>query len=78
MLSVGGTAVIAYSIRAIIGLRPTAEAEETGLDDSDHGEAGYHGDEGGRGGLESLGLGAALEAGAPAPAPPLGAVESPS
>ena len=67
-LSIGGTAVIAYAIRAIMGLRPTAEAEETGLDDSDHGEAGYHGDEGGRGGLESIGLGAALEAGAPAPA----------
>jgi Amt family ammonium transporter len=75
-LSIGGTAVIAYAIRAIIGLRPTAEAEDTGLDDSDHGEAGYHGDEGGRGGLESIGLGAALEAGAPSPA--LGTAESAS
>ncbi|HSR97113.1 MAG TPA: ammonium transporter [Kofleriaceae bacterium] len=75
VLSIGGTAVIAYAIRAIIGLRPTAEAEETGLDDSDHGEAGYHGDEGGRGGLESIGLGAALEAGAPAP---IGTAESAS
>jgi Amt family ammonium transporter len=63
-LSIGGTAVIAYGIKAIIGLRPSAEAEEMGLDDSDHGEAGYHGDEGGRGGLESVGLSAALEAGA--------------
>jgi Amt family ammonium transporter len=62
-LSIGGTAVIAYAIKAIIGLRPTAEAEESGLDDSDHGEAGYHGDEAGRGGLEAVGL-AALEAAA--------------
>jgi Amt family ammonium transporter len=78
VLSIGGTAVIAYAIRAIMGLRPTAEAEETGLDDSDHGEAGYHGDEGGRGGLESIGLGAALEAGAPTAAGALGAAESAS
>jgi ammonium transporter, Amt family len=60
-LSIGGTAVIAYALKAIIGLRPSAEAEEAGLDDSDHGEAGYHGDEAGRGGLEAIGL-AALEA----------------
>jgi Amt family ammonium transporter len=78
VLSIGGTAVIAYAIRAIIGLRPTAEAEETGLDDSDHGEAGYHGEEGGRGGLESIGLGAALEAGAPTATGALGAAESAS
>jgi Amt family ammonium transporter len=63
-LSIGGTAVIAYAIKAIIGLRPSAEAEETGLDDSDHGEAGYHGDEGGRGGLEAIGMSAAGSAGA--------------
>jgi len=52
-LSVGATAVIAYAIKATIGLRPSAEAEETGLDDVDHGEAGYHHEEGGgHGGLE--------------------------
>jgi hypothetical protein len=32
------------------------EVEEAGLDDADHGEAGYHGDESGRGGLEPSGL----------------------
>jgi len=47
VLSVGATAVIAYLIKATIGLRPSAEAEEQGLDDTDHGEAGYHPDEGG-------------------------------
>ena len=38
-LSVVGTAVIAYIIKAVIGLRPDAETEEAGLDGSDHGEA---------------------------------------
>jgi ammonium transporter, Amt family len=64
-LSIGGTAVIAYAIKAVLGLRPSVEAEEAGLDDSDHGEAGYHGDETGRGGLEPVGLSVALEANAP-------------
>ena len=41
----GGTAVIAYAVKAVLGLRPTPEAEEPGLDDTDHGEAGYHPDE---------------------------------
>jgi Amt family ammonium transporter len=54
-LSIGGTAVLAYAIKAVMGLRPDAEKEETGLDDSDHGEAGYHLDEGGgHGGLEEV------------------------
>jgi Amt family ammonium transporter len=54
-LSVGGTAVIAYAVKALIGLRPSAEGEESGLDDADHGEAGYHLDEGGgHGGLEDV------------------------
>jgi Amt family ammonium transporter len=61
-LSVGGTAVIAYTIKAVIGLRPSAEDEEAGLDDTDHGEAGYHGDDSGHGGLEGLNMPAALEA----------------
>jgi Amt family ammonium transporter len=46
-LSIGGTVVIAYAIKAVIGLRPTVESEEAGLDESDHGEAGYHPEEGG-------------------------------
>jgi Amt family ammonium transporter len=55
-LSLGGTAVIAYGIKAVIGLRPSQEAEEAGLDDTDHGESGYHGDEAGHGGLEAIEL----------------------
>jgi ammonium transporter, Amt family len=61
-LAVGGTAVIAYTIKAVLGLRPSVEAEEAGLDESDHGEAGYHGDEAGHGGLESAGRASAREA----------------
>ena len=40
-----GTVVIAMIVKAIIGLRPTVEDEEAGLDETDHGEAGYHHDE---------------------------------
>jgi Amt family ammonium transporter len=54
-LSIGGTVVIAYAIKLVIGLRPSVEAEEAGLDDFDHGEAGYHDDEAGGGGLEAVG-----------------------
>jgi Amt family ammonium transporter len=42
VLSMASTAVIAYVIKAAMGLRPTEEDEETGLDLSDHGEKGYH------------------------------------
>jgi Amt family ammonium transporter len=41
LLSVIATAVIAYFVKATIGLRPTVEAEQEGLDLSDHGEEGY-------------------------------------
>jgi ammonium transporter, Amt family len=41
-LGVSATVVIAYAIKATIGLRPSQEDEETGLDLSDHGERGYH------------------------------------
>ncbi|HVZ73531.1 MAG TPA: ammonium transporter [Polyangia bacterium] len=44
-MSIVGTVVIAYAIKAVMGLRPSAEAEEAGLDDSDHGEQGYHPEE---------------------------------
>jgi ammonium transporter, Amt family len=44
-LSVVGTTVIAFAIKAVLGLRPSLESEELGLDDTDHGEAGYHPDE---------------------------------
>jgi len=42
VLSVTATVVLAYVIKAVIGLRPSEEEEETGLDLSDHGERGYH------------------------------------
>jgi Amt family ammonium transporter len=35
------TVIIAYAVKATIGLRPTTEAEQTGLDLTDHGEEGY-------------------------------------
>jgi Amt family ammonium transporter len=47
VLAIGGTIVIALVVKAVLGLRPDAEAEETGLDWTDHGEAGYHYEEGG-------------------------------
>ena len=34
--------IIASAVKAVIGLRPDTEAEEEGLDQVDHGEAGYH------------------------------------
>jgi Amt family ammonium transporter len=42
VLSVVVTTVLAYAIKATIGLRPSREDEETGLDLTDHGERGYH------------------------------------
>ncbi len=41
VLSVVATVVLTFIIKALIGLRPTAEEETTGLDLSDHGEEGY-------------------------------------
>jgi Amt family ammonium transporter len=42
VLSLVGTAILGYAIKVTIGLRPSAENEEAGLDVSDHGERGYH------------------------------------
>ncbi|MFM7183059.1 MAG: ammonium transporter [Verrucomicrobiales bacterium] len=39
--SVVATAVIAYILKAVMGLRPTPEVEEAGLDLAEHGEQGY-------------------------------------
>lgn len=47
VLAVVGTAVLGAAVKATIGLRPTDEGEEEGLDQVDHGEAGYHMDEAG-------------------------------
>jgi len=41
VLSIVSTVIIAYVVKAVIGLRPTVEAEQEGLDLSDHGEEGY-------------------------------------
>jgi Amt family ammonium transporter len=42
-LSIVGTVVIAYIVKALVGLRPSEEVETVGLDLSEHGEEGYHG-----------------------------------
>ena len=42
-LAVVGTAIIAFVVKMIIGLRVSEEVERAGLDESEHGEAGYHG-----------------------------------
>ena len=41
VLSIVGTIVITFIVKAVTGLRPTAEEENAGLDISDHGEEGY-------------------------------------
>jgi Amt family ammonium transporter len=37
-----GTIIIAYITKLLVGLRPTEEVEMVGLDESEHGELGYH------------------------------------
>jgi ammonium transporter, Amt family len=41
-LAVVGTLVIAYIVKAVIGLRASEEVETVGLDLAEHGEEGYH------------------------------------
>ncbi len=41
--SVVASAVIAFIVKAVIGLKPTAEVESSGLDIAEHGEEGYIG-----------------------------------
>ncbi len=41
VLAIVSTVVIGFIVKAVIGLRPTAEAEQEGLDLTDHGEEGY-------------------------------------
>ena len=43
ILSVVATAVIAFIVKAVVGLRPSEEVETAGLDLAEHGEEGYHG-----------------------------------
>jgi len=42
LLSVVATTVIAYVLKATVGLRPTEDVEVAGLDLHEHGEEGYH------------------------------------
>jgi Amt family ammonium transporter len=41
-LAVIGTTIIAFVVKALIGLRVSAEVETSGLDLTEHGEEGYH------------------------------------
>ncbi len=41
VMSVIATVIIAYIVKAVIGLRPSTDAEQEGLDLTDHGEEGY-------------------------------------
>ena len=42
VLAIVGTTVIAFLVKAVIGLRPSEEVETAGLDLNEHGEEGYH------------------------------------
>jgi Amt family ammonium transporter len=42
VLSVVMTTVIAFVVKAVVGLRPSEEVEMAGLDLAEHGEEGYH------------------------------------
>jgi Amt family ammonium transporter len=41
VLSVVGTAILGYALKATLGLRPTEDQEQAGLDITGHGERGY-------------------------------------
>ncbi len=41
VISIVGTLVITFIVKAVVGLRPTPEEETAGLDITDHGEEGY-------------------------------------
>jgi Amt family ammonium transporter len=41
ILAVAATAVIGFTLKAAVGLRPTVEVERQGLDVTEHGEEGY-------------------------------------
>ncbi len=42
VISIVATIVITAVVKSVVGLRPTPEEEQEGLDQSDHGEAGYN------------------------------------
>jgi Amt family ammonium transporter len=39
--SVVATAIIAFIVKMVVGLRVSTEVEQTGLDQPEHGESGY-------------------------------------
>jgi Amt family ammonium transporter len=41
-MAIVGTVIIAYVVKAVVGLRPTEDVETAGLDLAEHGEEGYH------------------------------------
>ena len=41
-MAIVGTTIIAFIVKAAIGLRPSEETESIGLDLAEHGEEGYH------------------------------------
>jgi len=43
ILAVVGTVIIAYIVKAVVGLRASEDVETMGLDLAEHGEEGYHG-----------------------------------
>jgi Amt family ammonium transporter len=45
VISLVGTTILVGIVKALVGLRPTPDDEELGLDYSDHGESGYHSEE---------------------------------
>ena len=55
LLAVIGTTVIAFAVKAVMGLRPIEDVELAGLDISEHGEEGYHGEP--YGSTSGIGLG---------------------
>ena len=42
VLAIVGTVIIAYIVKAAVGLRVSQEVEAAGLDLAEHGEEGYH------------------------------------
>jgi ammonium transporter, Amt family len=61
LLAGAGTAVLLTILKPVMGLRPTSQDEEMGLDLSDHAESAYHGGEyGASGGAGSIGTSVTL------------------
>ena len=42
VLAVVMTGIIAFIVKAVVGLRPNEDVETLGLDLAEHGEEGYH------------------------------------